>query len=121
MSFVITPIQWFCVHGELQATSPGEVAWSASDIGWVVGHSFIVYGPLITGCTTVLLKANLWALQMLLHFGALWRNTASTLFTAPTALRAIRKEDPELSLLEEHDVSTLRQLFVAGERADPTQ
>lgn len=99
---------------------PGEAFWTASDIGWVVGHSYIVYGPLINGSTTVLYEGKPVGTP---DAGAFWRVCAeykvSALFTAPTALRAIRKEDPDSELLPQYDLSSLRTLFLAGERADP--
>lgn len=99
---------------------PGEVFWTASDIGWVVGHSYIVYGPLIHGATTVIYEGKPVGTP---DAGAFWRVVeeykVSALFTAPTALRAIRKEDPESKLLSGYDISHLRTLFLAGERADP--
>ncbi len=101
-------------------TSPGEVFWAASDVGWVVGHSYIVYAPLFAGCTTILFEGKPVRTP---DAGTFWRVIAdhkvSVFFTAPTAFRAIRKEDPEASLLASYDVSSLRSLFVAGERTDP--
>ena len=100
---------------------PGETFWTASDIGWVVGHSYIVYGPLIHGATTVLYEGKPVGTP---DSGAFWRVCADhkvvSFFTAPTAFRAIRKEDPEGQLRRRHDLSALRTLFLAGERADPT-
>jgi propionyl-CoA synthetase len=99
---------------------PGETFWTASDIGWVVGHSYIVYGPLIYGCSSVLYEGKPVGTP---DAGAFWRVIAeykvSAFFTAPTALRAVRKEDPEAKLLPSYDISSLRTLFLAGERADP--
>ncbi|MDR6952194.1 propionyl-CoA synthetase [Ancylobacter sp. 3268] len=104
----------------LYGVKPGEVFWSASDIGWVVGHSYIVYAPLITGCTTVLYEGKPVGTP---DAGAFWRviedYKVSALFTAPTALRAIKKEDPNGRLIGSYDLSSLRALFLAGERADP--
>jgi len=101
-------------------THPGEVYWAASDIGWVVGHSYIVYAPLLTGCTTVLYEGKPVGTP---DAGAFWRVVAEhgvkTLFTAPTAVRAIRREDPTGARTAEHDLSGLRYLFLAGERLDP--
>ena len=98
----------------------GEVWWTASDIGWVVGHSYIVYGPLLAGCTTVLYEGKPVGTP---DAGAFWRVIAEhgvrVLFTAPTAFRAIRKEDPTGEHPAKHDLSTLRALFLAGERLDP--
>jgi propionyl-CoA synthetase len=100
--------------------APGEVYWAASDIGWVVGHSYIVYGPLLNGSTTVLYEGKPVGTP---DAGAFWRVVeeykVSVLFTAPTAFRAIRKEDPEGVLVKRRDLSSLRALFLAGERADP--
>jgi propionyl-CoA synthetase len=100
--------------------SPGEVYWAASDIGWVVGHSYIVYGPLVHRCTTVLYEGKPVGTP---DAGAYWRIVAKhgvrTLFTAPTAIRAIKREDPEGKFLRVYDTSPLRALFLAGERADP--
>jgi propionyl-CoA synthetase len=99
---------------------PGDVFWAASDIGWVVGHSYIVYAPLLLGCTTVLYEGKPVGTP---DAGAFWRVCAdhgvNALFTAPTALRAIKREDPEGSLCKSYDLSNLRTLFLAGERADP--
>jgi len=101
-------------------TGPGEVYWAASDVGWVVGHSYIVYAPLLTGCTTVLYEGKPVGTP---DAGAFWRVIAEhkvkTLFTAPTAFRAIKKDDPEGKLLAEHDLSGFKILFLAGERLDP--
>jgi propionyl-CoA synthetase len=98
----------------------GQVWWAASDVGWVVGHSYIVYAPLITGATTVLYEGKPVGTP---DAGAFWRVIAEhgveALFTAPTAIRAIKKEDHQAKLLAEHDVSSLRTLFLAGERLDP--
>ncbi len=100
--------------------APGEVYWAASDIGWVVGHSYIVYAPLIHGCTTVLYEGKPVGTP---NAGAFWRVIAehgvSVLFTAPTAFRAIKREDPKGDLIRKFDLSCLRTLFLAGERADP--
>ncbi|GAA2860533.1 propionyl-CoA synthetase [Streptosporangium fragile] len=100
--------------------APGEVFWAASDVGWVVGHSYIVYGPLLRGATTVLYEGKPVGTP---DAGAFWRVIAehrvNALFTAPTAFRAIKKVDPEAALLHDHDVSSLRTLFLAGERLDP--
>ena len=98
----------------------GEVWWTASDVGWVVGHSYIVYGPLLAGCTTVLYEGKPVGTP---DAGAFWRVIAEhgvrVLFTAPTAFRAIRKEDPTGEHPAKHDLSALRALFLAGERLDP--
>ncbi len=99
---------------------PGEVFWTASDVGWVVGHSYIVYAPLIRGCTTVLYEGKPVKTP---DAGAFWRVIAeygvSTFFTAPTAFRAVKKEDPEARLQTGHDLSGLKAVYVAGERLDP--
>lgn len=99
---------------------PGDVFWTASDVGWVVGHSYIVYAPLLAGATTVVYEGKPVGTP---DAGAFWRVIADhgvrTLFTAPTAFRAIKRVDPEADKLAEHDVSSLRALFLAGERLDP--
>jgi propionyl-CoA synthetase len=104
----------------LYGVSPGEVWWSGSDVGWVVGHSYIVYAPLFHGCTTILYEGKPVGTP---DAGAFWRVCADhgvvSLFTAPTAFRAIRKEDPDAKLLKQYDLSKFRALFLAGERADP--
>ncbi len=101
-------------------THPGEVFWAASDIGWVVGHSYIVYAPLLTGCTSVLYEGKPVGTP---DAGAFWRvisdHGVKTLFTAPTAFRAIRKEDPEGEQLQRYGLDAFRYLFLAGERLDP--
>ncbi len=101
-------------------THSGDVYWAASDVGWVVGHSYIVYGPLLTGCTTVLYEGKPVGTP---DPGAFWRviseHGVRTLFTAPTAFRAIKKEDPKAEHLARYDVSCLAYLFLAGERLDP--
>ena len=98
----------------------GEVFWSASDIGWVVGHSYICYGPLLNGSTTVIYEGKPIGTP---DPGAFWRviseHKVVSLFTAPTALRAIRKEDPQCQHIKKYDMSNLRALFLAGERCDP--
>ncbi len=99
---------------------PGEVYWAASDIGWVVGHSYIVYGPLFYGCTTILYEGKSVGTP---DAGGFWRvieeHGVSVLFCAPTAFRAIRKEDPAGDCIKNYDLSSLRALFLAGERCDP--
>jgi propionyl-CoA synthetase len=99
---------------------PGEVFWAASDVGWVVGHSYIVYGPLFAGCTTVLYEGKPVGTP---DAGAFWRVIAEygvkSFFTAPTAIRAVKRDDPEGRLTGGYDLSALRALFLAGERADP--
>lgn len=104
----------------LYGVDPGEVYWAASDVGWVVGHSYIVYGPLLHGCTTIVYEGKPVGTP---DPGAFWRMISEynirTLFTAPTAFRAIKKEDPNAEHLKKYDVKCLRALFLAGERADP--
>jgi propionyl-CoA synthetase len=99
---------------------PGEVYWAASDVGWVVGHSYIVYAPLLHGCTTVLYEGKPVGTP---DAGAFWRviadNGVVSMFTAPTAIRAVRQQDPEGALMENYDMSAFRSLFLAGERCDP--
>src|SRR5947207_13977273 len=101
-------------------TRPGEGYWAGSDGGWVVGHSYIVYAPLLAGCTTVLYEGKPVGTP---DAGAFWRVVAehgvTTLFTAPTAFRAIRREDPAGEHVRRYDLSRLRYLFLAGERLDP--
>jgi propionyl-CoA synthetase len=98
----------------------GETYWAASDIGWVVGHSYIVYAPLLKGCTTILYEGKPVGTP---DPGAFWRVIAqhgvNVLFTAPTAFRAIKKEDPQGAHMRAHDLSRFRTLFLAGERCDP--
>lgn len=104
----------------LYGADPGDVFWTASDIGWVVGHSYIVYGPLIHGCTSVIYEGKPVGTP---DAGAFWRVISEykvkVFFTAPTALRAIKKEDPDAKLLAHYDMSAFRTLYLAGERADP--
>ncbi|MCP9764073.1 propionyl-CoA synthetase [Lacihabitans soyangensis] len=99
----------------------GDVFWAASDVGWVVGHSYIVYAPLIAGCTTVFFEGKPVRTP---DPGTFWRMIeeykVNIFFTAPTAFRAIRKEDPESEYLKKYDLSSLRTIFVAGERCDPS-
>ena len=100
---------------------PGEVFWAASDVGWVVGHSYIVYAPLLIGATTLLFEGKPVGTP---DAGTFWRvieqHDVCTLFTAPTAFRAIAKEDPGGDFIKKYDLSKLRALFLAGERCDPT-
>ncbi|HEX6997938.1 MAG TPA: AMP-binding protein [Gammaproteobacteria bacterium] len=109
---------WSMRH--VYGVEPGETFWAASDIGWVVGHSYIVYGPLLNGNATVLYEGKPVGTP---DAGAFWRVAAEhgvrVLFTAPTALRAIKREDPLGRLMAQHDLSALRALFLAGERTDP--
>ncbi len=99
---------------------PGDVYWAASDVGWVVGHSYIVYGPLLHGCTTIVYEGKP---IMTPDAGALWRVCAEygvkSFFTAPTAFRAVKKEDPEAKLMANYDLSKLQLIYSAGERLDP--
>ena len=99
---------------------PGDVYWAASDLGWAVGHSYIIYGPLLHGCTTVLYEGKPVGTP---DPGAFWRvisqHKVKVLFTAPTAFRAIKKEDPDGSYIKGYDISALKYLFLAGERLDP--
>ncbi len=100
--------------------NPGEVYWAASDVGWVVGHSYIVYSPLLHGCTTILFEGKPVGTP---DANVFWRviseHNVVALFTAPTAFRAIKKEDPAGQLIKDYDLSNFRTLFLAGERADP--
>jgi propionyl-CoA synthetase len=104
----------------LYGIAPGEVFWTASDVGWVVGHSYIVYGPLLRGATTLIYEGKPVGTP---DAGAFWRvveeHKAVALFTAPTAFRAIKKEDPAGSFIKKYATGSLRTLFLAGERADP--
>jgi propionyl-CoA synthetase len=114
----LVALDWSMKH--IYGVQPGEVFWAASDIGWVVGHSYIVYGPLIHGCTTILFEGKPVGTP---DAGVYWRVTSqhkvACLFTAPTAFRAIRRDDPTGSLIENYDLSAFRTLFLAGERTDP--
>ncbi len=109
---------WSMQH--IYDVGPGDVFWAASDVGWVVGHSYIVYAPLLAGATTVLYEGKPVGTP---DPGAFWRVIAEhgvkAMFTAPTAIRAIRKEDPEGKYLDDYDLSGLQYLFLAGERLDP--
>ncbi|MAZ16002.1 MAG: propionyl-CoA synthetase [Ahrensia sp.] len=104
----------------LYGIEPGEVFWAASDVGWVVGHSYITYAPLLLGATTIVFEGKPVGTP---DAGTFWRviqdHGVSSLFTAPTAFRAIKKEDPTGSLIGKYDLKSLRSLFLAGERADP--
>src|SRR5215467_3924510 len=106
--------------GAIYGMQPGDVFWAASDVGLVVGHSYIVYAPLLAGCTTILYEGKPVGTP---DAGAFWRVVAqhrvNALFTAPTAFRAIKKEDPEGALIGRYDLGSLRTLFLAGERCDP--
>jgi len=111
-------LKWSMSH--VYGVEPGEVYWAASDIGWVVGHSYIVYAPLLNRNTTILFEGKPVGTP---DPGTFWRvideHEVSTLFTAPTAFRAIKKEDPNGEHIERYDLSGLRTLFLAGERTDP--
>ncbi|MCO5761510.1 MAG: propionyl-CoA synthetase [Chromatiaceae bacterium] len=109
---------WSMKH--LYAMQPGEVFWAASDVGWVVGHSYIVYAPLLYGCTTIVYEGKPVGTP---DAGAFWRviseHGVSVMFTAPTALRAIKRVDSKAEFLKKYDLSRYRALFLAGERCDP--
>ncbi len=110
---------WYSMQAVFDA-QPGDVFWAASDVGWVVGHSYIVYAPLLRGCTTVLYEGKPVGTP---DAGAFWRVIAEhgvkTFFTAPTAFRAIKKEDPRGELIGRYDLSRFEALYLAGERCDP--
>jgi propionyl-CoA synthetase len=114
----LVAVKWSMFN--LYGVNPGEVWWCGSDIGWVVGHSYIVYGPLFHGATSVMYEGKPVGTP---DAGAFWRviaeHKAVALFTAPTAFRAIKKEDPEGKFIRQYDLSRFRTLFLAGERADP--
>ncbi len=111
-------LKWSMRH--VYGVEPGDVYWAASDVGWVVGHSYIVYGPLLQGCTTILYEGKPVGTP---DPGAFWRvisqHKVSTLFTAPTAFRAIKREDPDGRFIAKYDRPAFRALFLAGERCDP--
>ncbi|MFM2041864.1 MAG: propionate--CoA ligase [Pseudomonadota bacterium] len=111
-------LAWTMAH--FYGVKPGEVFWAASDVGWVVGHSYIVYGPLLHGCTTLVYEGKPVGTP---DAGAFWRviqeHKVTTLFTAPTAFRAIKRDDPKGLLLKDYDLTGFRALFLAGERSDP--
>ena len=111
-------LQWSMKN--IYGIEPGEVWWAASDVGWVVGHSYIVYAPLLQGCTTVLFEGKPVGTP---DAGTYWRviqqHKVSALFTAPTAFRAIKRDDPDAKLLRNYDMRSFRTLFLAGERSDP--
>jgi propionyl-CoA synthetase len=106
--------------GAIYGVEPGDVYWAASDIGWVVGHSYIVYGPLLNGNTTILFEGKPVGTP---DAGVFWRVIADhkvkVMFTAPTAFRAIKREDPAAKLIGDYDLSAFETLFLAGERSDP--
>jgi propionyl-CoA synthetase len=111
-------LKWTMEH--IYNVKPGDVYWAASDVGWVVGHSYIVYGPLLYGCTTIMYEGKPVGTP---DPGAFWRviseHGVKVLFTAPTAFRAIKKEDPNGTYVKKYDISCLKHLFLAGERLDP--
>jgi propionyl-CoA synthetase len=111
-------LAWSMEH--IYDVAPGEVYWAASDIGWAVGHSYLVYAPLLRGCTTILYEGKPVGTP---DAGAFWRvaseHGVSTLFTAPTSFRAIRQQDPDGEQIRRYDLSGFRTLFLAGERCDP--
>jgi propionyl-CoA synthetase len=111
-------LEWTMEH--IYNVQPGDVYWAASDIGWVVGHSYIVYAPLLRGCTTILYEGKPVGTP---DASAFWRvieqHQVKCLFTAPTAFRAIRREDSSGELLKQHDIGSLKTLYLAGERCDP--
>lgn len=114
----LVAIKWSMFN--LYGVKPGEVWWCGSDIGWVVGHSYIIYGPLFHGATSIMYEGKPIGTP---DAGAFWRvisqHKAVAFFTAPTAFRAIKKEDPDGSFIRKYDLSSFRTLFLAGERADP--
>ena len=114
----LVALQWSMQH--IYGVEPGEVYWAASDVGWVVGHSYIVYAPLFNGNTTVLYEGKPVGTP---DAGAFWRvvsqHGVKVLFTAPTAFRAIKREDPNGECMRKYDLSGFRTLFLAGERCDP--
>ena len=114
----LVALKWSMAN--IYGVQPGEVYWAASDIGWVVGHSYIVYAPLFHGCTTILYEGKPVGTP---DPGAFWRvisqHKVSVLFTAPTAFRAIKRDDPNGDYIRKYDLSRFRYLFLAGERCDP--
>lgn len=111
-------LHWSMEH--VYGVRPGDVFWAASDVGWVVGHSYIVYGPLLAGCTTIVYEGKSVGTP---DAGAFWRviseHKVKVMFTAPTAFRAIKKEDPKGEFVGKYDLSNFKTLFLAGERLDP--
>ncbi len=114
----VTALKW--TMSAIYNVEPGDVYWAASDIGWVVGHSYIVYGPLFHGCTTIMYEGKPVGTP---DAGAFWRviqdHNVKVLFTAPTAFRGIKREDPQGKLLHDYNISSLQALYLAGERCDP--
>jgi len=114
----IVALKW--TMSNIYNVQPGDVYWAASDVGWVVGHSYIVYAPLFHGCTTVFYEGKPVGTP---DAGAFWRvisdHKIKVLFTAPTAFRAIKREDPDAKMMAQYDLSTFKALYLAGERTDP--
>ena len=114
----VVALKW--TMGNIYNVETGDVYWAASDVGWVVGHSYIVYGPLFKGCTTILFEGKPVGTP---DAGVFWRVIADhkvkTMFTAPTAFRAIKREDPQAEMMKKYDLSNFKALFLAGERTDP--
>ena len=104
----------------IYGVNPGEVFWAASDVGWVVGHSYICYGPLLHGCTGILFEGKpVGTPDAATYWRIIERHKVTTMFTAPTAIRAIKQQDPDGKLIKDFDLSSFRVLYVAGERGDP--
>jgi propionyl-CoA synthetase len=114
----LVALKW--TMGAVYNVEAGDVYWAASDVGWVVGHSYIVYGPLLKGCTTIIFEGKPVGTP---DAGAFWRviseHKVKVMFTAPTAFRAIKREDPQAELMKNYDLSNFKALFLAGERLDP--
>jgi propionyl-CoA synthetase len=114
----LVALKW--TMGAIYNIDAGDVYWAASDVGWVVGHSYIVYAPLLKGCTTIVFEGKPVGTP---DAGVFWRviseHKVKVMFTAPTAFRAIKREDPQAELLKEYDLSNFKALFLAGERLDP--
>ena len=114
----LVALKWSMKH--IYGVEPGDVYWAASDVGWVVGHSYIVYAPLFHGCTTIMFEGKPVGTP---NAGAFWRvisdHKVKVMFTAPTAFRAIKREDPNGTLMKDYDLSHFKYLFLAGERTDP--
>jgi propionyl-CoA synthetase len=114
----LVALKW--TMGNIYNVAAGDVYWAASDVGWVVGHSYIVYAPLFKGCTTIIFEGKPVGTP---DAGAFWRviseHKVKVMFTAPTAFRAIKREDPQAKLIQNYDLSEFKALFLAGERLDP--
>jgi len=114
----LVALKW--TMGAVYNIEAGDVYWAASDVGWVVGHSYIVYGPLLKGCTTIVFEGKPVGTP---DAGVFWRviseHNVKVMFTAPTAFRAIKREDPRAELMKNYDLSNFKALFLAGERLDP--